>query len=56
MDIDGYNLTLYVVYISLYMYVISGDVYDRLDYETHAKDKTMRYLKIREYNNIKHDD
>ena len=34
------------------MYGICGEVYDRLDYETHATDKTMRYLKIREYNNI----
>ena len=31
---------------------ICGDVYGRLDYETHATDTTMRYLKIREYNNI----
>ena len=23
---------------------ICGDIYDRLDYETHATDKTMRYL------------
>ena len=23
---------------------ISGDVYDRLDYETHATNKSMRYL------------
>ena len=30
------------------MYGICGDVYDRLDYETHATDKTMRYLIIRE--------
>ena len=34
------------------MYGICGDVYVHLDYETHATHKTMRYLKIREYNNI----
>ena len=32
------------------MYGICGDVYDRLDCETHAKDKTMRYLSIWENN------
>ena len=34
------------------MYGICGDVYDRLtlDYETHATDKTVRSLYIREYN------
>ena len=29
---------------------ICGDVYDRVDYETHATDKTMRYLQTRGYN------
>ena len=32
---------LYKIYS---FYVLLGDVYDRLDYETHATDKTMCYL------------
>ena len=28
----------------MYMFGIGGDVCDRLDYETHATDKTMRFF------------
>ena len=43
----GYKLCafyrLYNIY-SFYGMIICGDVYDRLDYDTHARDKTLRYL------------
>ena len=42
MDIDGYKLC--TLYTEAYMYGICDDVYDRLDYETHPTDKTMRSL------------
>ena len=44
MDIDGYKLcALYRLYKIYNFYVICGDVYDHLDYGTHATEKTMRY-------------
>ena len=41
MDIDGYNYKRCTLYTYACMYGICGDVYDRFDYETHSKDKTM---------------
>ena len=38
------------------MYGICGDVYDRLDYETHSKYKTMRYFINMGIKHIKHND
>ena len=45
MDIDGYRPKLCALYRHMHsFYEICGDVYDRLKNETHATDKTMRYL------------
>ena len=49
MDIDGYRPKLCALYRPMLykinsFYGICGDVYDRLENETHATDKTMRYL------------
>ena len=48
MDINSLCcIGLYLIYS---FYGISGDVYDRLHYETHATDKTKRYVQKRGYN------
>ena len=52
MDINS-MLCIYYIYS---FYGICWDVYNHLDYETHATDKTMRYLQTWGYNIIKHDD
>ena len=44
MDINSVHCIHTRLYKIYSFYGICGDVYDRLDYETHTTDKTVRYL------------